>query len=428
MTKGWKFKASIGVLFAVAVGLMEFIPTIIYKETIDKLDAIPGVDVKWQNRGFKEAFIHDYRSAITIHPDASSIISTVSDNHDLKIHTITAQTDWYNPFSQTTYSFLTGRSAKLVTEKLKISTSKDEKFYLPIQISTKVVNPFTQNFEVLALTDHIKYGDLVDLGSIAIHYSQNGHFGYADVLAPSLKFTNSNNKGGLEIKTLKYSWGGKVDGCKDICDGSSNIYFADVTQYDRNDSLSLKIEHLDLDSQIKLLGDHYQFNFSASAKSIENSFIYWQDIGLNTSLDNVKVAALKSFDEGLKNTIKGNSLPLMSSNMEELYAHLLESGLTLDLIGFHAKSDNGPLDAELHINFPEDKMPNMATNPLGVINVIEGNAEVSFPSEEVDRIFGVGSASAVAANHFGMIDDSILKSKIKVKDGHLEVLGRQISL
>ncbi|MDF5024786.1 DUF945 family protein, partial [Vibrio parahaemolyticus] len=171
----------------------------------------------------------------------------------------------------------------------------------------------------------------------------------------------------MELEGINYQWRGSLTDCKTICEGSQEISLASFKQLDYNDAINLLATNLGFSSSTNIQDEKYHFSFNAIAKELENSVIQWKDVGLTTSVNDVKTSAVEEFSDELKVVMQADTPNfLASSKMEKMYARLLETGLKFNIDKMVAYTDNGNIATQLHVELPEGKMPNLMLNPLGL--------------------------------------------------------------
>ncbi|MFA0098437.1 hypothetical protein AB4406_25615, partial [Vibrio splendidus] len=90
---------------------------------------------------------------------------------------------------------------------------------------------------------------------------------------------------------------------------------------------------------------------------------------------------------------------------QEMYARLLQSGMTFAIDELSANTNTGPMRSNIKIALPANKMPNMISNPLGVMTVLEGKFSALVPSAEIDRLTAPGTASSFIQSGFAVPAD-----------------------
>ncbi|KOO05774.1 DUF945 family protein [Vibrio parahaemolyticus] len=402
-----------------------------YESTIAKLESIDGISVESHQLsiGLTDS---SAKTVIKILPNASGVLGEqLTSGEPIVLEAIHKLGYFSYPFEIKHDLQFDEHTSQLVADNLNLEIPKGEHMPIPGQIMTR--HSFNGDFDVIAMTDHINYGELLTISPTRVYFTStsDGSDAILKTSTDTIKMTSSGNTGNkMELEGINYQWRGSLTDCKTICEGSQEISLASFKQLDYNDAINLLATNLGFSSSTYIQDEKYHFSFNAIAKELENSVIQWKDVGLTTSVNDVKTSAVEEFSDELKVVMQADTPNfLASSKMEKMYARLLETGLKFNIDKMVAYTDNGNIATQLHVELPEGKMPNLMLNPLGLITVIKGDLDVQIPAAEIDKVFGIGAAQSASRTGFALLgNDGVFKTNIQVSDGEATVNGRSIPL
>ncbi|MVC22227.1 DUF945 family protein [Vibrio cholerae] len=402
-----------------------------YENAITKLESIEGISVESHQLSIGLTG-SSANTVIKILPKASGVLGEQLASGEPIILEATHTLGYFSyPFEIKHDIHFDEHTSQLVADNLNVEIPKGEHMPIPGQIMTR--HSVSGEFDVIAMTDHINYGQLLTISPTRIYFTSNrdGSDAILKTNTDSINMSSSGNTGSkMKLDGINYQWRGSLTGCKTICEGSQTITVASFKQLDYNNAINLLASNVGLSSSTYIQDEKYHFTFNGIAKELENNVIQWKDVGLTTSVNDVKTSAIDEFSEELKVVMQSNTPNFLASkNMEKMYARLLETGLKFNIDKMVASTDNGNIATELHVDLPEGKMPNLLLNPLGLITVIKGDLDVQIPAAEIDKVFGIGAAQSASRTGFALLgNDGVFKTTIKISDGEANVNGRVIPL
>ena len=301
---------------------------------------------------------------------------------------------------------------------------------LPLQVMS--LHSFTGSFNLLGMSDHIKYGDLMEITPVRFNLTSNSDA--SNVLiqgsTPLLQSNNKNDRSTTKFEDINISWEGSLDDCF-ICEGSQGVSVGSIRQLSPNGDVTMLVNNIDVSMGTYLQDNKYSFSFDLLADELAFDDFKWDNLVLNTNIKNVSEPAVLALSENFNKSIQaGPEMGLNSAQTQKMFARLLEAGMTINIDTMSADTPSGKFYTSLKLELPEGRMPNIELNPMGLIPVIKGRLISNIPAAELDKIFGVGASASVAQS--GMVsvsnDGKMLKTIISVEEGDARVNGKRISL
>ncbi|CAH7368188.1 DUF945 family protein [Vibrio crassostreae] len=420
-----------GILGGVTVALVDKGISVGYGHALSKLNSIKGLtataaDVKI---GFGSTYAE---TVLTMNNKFSGMVGDqLTGGEDITIVVKHTLDHFSYPFEINHDAAFDAETSKLIADSLNLEGEDGAIMPVPGQLISR--HKLDGSFDAIGVIDHIQYGNVLSLDPTRIYFATTKDGSAATLKSSSdeLVISSTGNESKIKLESVNYSWNGTLDGCKAVCEGEQQFSIGKLEQYDGRGSLSLLASDVGLSTSSYLSNDKYSFMFSGIAGALENNTVQWSDFALHTSVTDVKRAAVDEFSKELKVVMMPEtSEELAAAKLQEMYARLLETGLSMNVDSLKAKSINGDMNASVSILLPEGKMPNLALNPLGLIPVIEGKLDASFPVAEIDKVFGVGSAMSATQTGFALLSDDkkSIKTKIEVAGGQAKINGNQVPL
>lgn len=420
-----------GILGGIAVALVDKGISVGYGHALTKLNSIKGLSATASDMkiGFRSTYAE---TVLKMNNKFSGMIGDqLAGGEDITIVVKHTLDHFSYPFEVSHDAVFDAKTSKLIADNLNLEGEDDAIMPVPGQLISR--HKLDGSFDAIGVIDHIQYGNVLSLDPTRIYFAttKDGSAATLKTSSDELLMSSTGNGAKVKLESVNYSWNGSLDGCKAVCEGEQQFGIGKFEQYDARGSLSLLASDIGLSTSSYLSNDKYSFMFSGIAGSLENNTIQWSDFALHTSVSDVKRAAVDEFRKELKVVMMPETSDSMAAvKLQEMYARLLESGLTMNIDSLKAKSINGDIDASVSILLPEGKMPNLTLNPLGLITVIEGKFNASFPAAEIDKVFGVGSAMSATQTGFAILTDDkqTIKTNIEVAGGQAKINGNQVPL
>ena len=402
-----------------------------YHHAIAKVNAIDGIDaVPLQIQvGLTQT---KAATLITISKEKAGVISEVlSGNKDIVVvidHTFEYSRSLSEP--QIMHSAIFDeKTSKLISDSLNVDIDNGSTLQVPAQIVSHHFSDGT--LMILGLTDDIEYGDTLKAKPIKFGVSTNSHNDEIKITASGIEFSALNEVNQkLQLEDFTYTWEGSFDNCEPICQGALDMTAGTMALFDPSGAKSVDFSKVASSASAYAVEDHYTIHLNIMAERLKGQAFDWEKFTFNSGVSEIGTTALNQFtDDILK--LKGLENNAMASKFaQEMYARLIQSGMTFSIDEASATTPNGKMDSALKISLPANNMPNMIQNPLGVLTVLEGSFSASVPTAEIDSMTAEGTASSFIRSGFAVPANGgrNIQTNITVKGGQATINGQVVSL
>lgn len=321
-------------------------------------------------------------------------------------------------------------TSKSISDRLNVDIEKDTLIQVPAQVVS--YHPSDGTIRLLGLSDDLKYGDTLNARPIKFGLATNSLNDEIKITArgESISAINDNNET-LNVSDFSLLWDGTFSNCEPICQGAQNLTAKSLKLIDASGEVTTAFTDLAVGASAYSNNDHYTINLTLMSEDLKTELLHWNSFVFKSEVTDISTTGLAQFTDDISKLQSfGNNDHMANQFAQEMYARLLQSGMTFAIDELSANTNTGPMRSNIKIALPANKMPNMISNPLGVMTVLEGNFSALVPSAEIDRLTAPGTASSFIQSGFAVPADGgqNIKTDIVVKGGQATINGQVVSL